>query len=436
MTDRLEITDPADGSKQTLLVASGVVHLRKDGTDVVLSASAEGAGLRIVETKHGRRLEPLVPGALIEVSGQQLFCKDLAPGDRFEFAGKRLVWHSEVELPAVASAPNAASRSQRRSADGKPTSSAAARDGESERARPKRTDRSSRPLVFGLMSLTVCIAFVGLRFFDQRASQRDPRELLALARTRFESGQYDRARSTIDEAVAMDAGADVRAEAEALRTEIARTQKAVLDSVSVQKAREALSSLQSFVQRYGRERLQRPAARELLRLCEAWERAHGAAMTGIEDGVRLQVEVKALRDSAIVVAEPESPDTAEDVIFAARTHLRFVIREYRMAVARLDAFLAEHPSDPVVAREREALVAEARAWIVTQLPKIEQKLARGDVAAAVAEWELFEKRSVVPEAANEVAALRARLRAAASDQPTPGAPVPSTGDSTDSGARR
>ncbi|MEQ1632099.1 MAG: hypothetical protein ABL997_06980, partial [Planctomycetota bacterium] len=142
MTDRLEITDPADGSKQTLLVATGVVHLRKDGTDIVLSASAEGAGLRIVPTKHGRRLEPLVPGAFIEVSGQQLFCKDLAPGDRFEFAGKRLVWHSEVELPAAAFAPNAASRSQRRSADGKPTAVAApgrptaaatARDDDSER---------------------------------------------------------------------------------------------------------------------------------------------------------------------------------------------------------------------------------------------------------------------------------------------------------------
>ncbi len=160
MTDRLEITDPADGSKQTLLVATGVVHLCTDGANVVLSARAEGAELRIVPTKHGRRLEPLVPGALIEVSGQQLFCKDLAPGDRFEFAGKRLVWHSEVELPAAAVVQSAASRSQRRSADGKPTAVAApgrptaaatARDDESERARPRRTDRSSRPLVFGLI---------------------------------------------------------------------------------------------------------------------------------------------------------------------------------------------------------------------------------------------------------------------------------------------
>ena len=113
MTDQLEITDPRDGSQQSVAVPSGLVHLRADGGTIVLSPDASGASLRIVPTQRGRRLEPLLPGSMIEVSGQQLFCKDLAPGDRFEFAGRRIVWRSDVELPLAGAASRSTQRPRR-----------------------------------------------------------------------------------------------------------------------------------------------------------------------------------------------------------------------------------------------------------------------------------------------------------------------------------
>ncbi len=424
MTDQLEITDPRDGSQQSVAVPSGLVHLRADGGTIVLSPDASGASLRIVPTQRGRRLEPLLPGSMIEVSGQQLFCKDLAPGDRFEFAGRRIVWRSDVELPLAGAASRSTQRPRRH--DGAAAAKQTVVEDASASSRRRPQPRSSRALVLVLMSLSIGVGWVVLRFFDMRKSVPDPSDRVDLARTQFESGQYDRALSTIRQAMEHEVPQDVRRAAEELTAQIATTQKAVVDSVAVQQGREAADLLQTFVERYAQGRLQRPAARELLRLCDAWQNTHGAVASLSTDGARTAAAVVALRDRAAAVAEASTPDTAADAMFAARTHLRFVIREYRAAVVRLDAFLAAHPGDQSVVGERTALVAEARAWLASQLPKIEQKLTRGDVDAARAEFAQFEKYALLPENEAVVAELRQRLRAATAqsgDSPMVDAPA-------------
>jgi hypothetical protein len=106
------------------------------------------------------------------------------------------------------------------------------------------------------------------------------------------------------------------------------------------------------------------------------------------------------------------PDTAADVIFAARARLRFPWRDYRGAMARLDAFLAARPADPDVVAERAKLLAEGERWLQGKLRSIDGLLDRGDTDNAERDLAQLERWSALPEWAAAVAERKQRLAAA------------------------
>ena len=102
------------------------------------------------------------------------------------------------------------------------------------------------------------------------------------------------------------------------------------------------------------------------------------------------------------------PDTAADVIFAAQTLLRFQWRDYRSAIARLDALLGQH-DDAAVQAERTRLIADGEQWLQGKLRHVDQLLERGDRDNATRDLESIEKWSMLPEWQAMVQERRSRL---------------------------
>lgn len=398
MTSRLELTD-AEGKARAVELDSAAVALRAvgRGVEVVGAGDAPGAELRVVPTRSGLRLEPVRPGAMVEVSGEELFCKDLVDGDTFAVGGSRVVFRSDAKPAKAAPAQREAERAPR-------VHPAAA-----ARARSSR-ERASKPLLVSLVSLSIVCAIAALRWLDSATSRRDPAELLTFARIQFESGQYARARATLDDAV-RDGDSDIRAEADRIRVRIAAVEREADASLLVSRARQAEESLASFEDRYARQGLERPVARELLRLCDAWLAEHEARIVGSVDGKPLVASVRARRERAVAKADAASPESAADAIFAARAHLRFVVREYKAAVARIDAFCASHPDAADAAAEAVAIRQDGKAWLEKQVARMSQSVDRGDMERAREDFAQIERHALLPEWEPIVAPVRAKLAA-------------------------
>lgn len=409
MAPRLELVDAAGQPRAVELTEPGVVSLRAAGrgVEVVGAADARNAEVRVVPTRAGLRLEPVRAGAMVEVSGQQLFCKDLVDGDAFVVGACKVVFRSDSMAAAVgATARGPATSGARPNSHASRAHAAAASRDRSAR------ERSSKPLLVSLVSLSIVCAIVALRWLDSATSRRDPAELLTFAKIQFESGQYDRARATLDDAV-RDGDPDIRAEADRIRARIDQVEREAAATLLVSRAREAQESLASFEDRYARQGLERPAARELLRMCDAWLADHEAAIGGSVDGKSLVASVRARRERAVAKAEFGSPESAADAIFAARARLRFVVREYKAAVARIDAFCASHPEAADAAAEALAIRQEGKAWLERQVARMSQSVDRGEVARAREELAQIDQHSVLPEWEPIVAPVRAKLAAAA-----------------------
>ncbi len=399
MAARLELTD-ATGKSRWVELAAGAVTLRAadGGVEVVGAGDSRVGELRIVPTRAGMRLEPVRPGAMVEVSGQRLFCKDLVDRDTFCVGSCKVAFRSESQPALAAAAPG-------RSSHHAPRAHAAA----ASRERSAR-ERSSKPLLVSLVSLSIVSAIVVLRWLDSATSRRDPAELLTFARIQFESGQYDRARATLDEAV-RTGDLDIRAEADRVRARLDAVEREAIASLSVSRARQAEEALPSFEDRYARQGLMRPAARELLRMCDAWLAEHEARISGSTDGRALVASVRTRRDNAAAKAELNSPENAADAIFAARARLRYVVREYTAAVARIDAFVASHPDAADAVKEAAAIRQEGKAWIETQAARISKVIDQGEAARARGEFAQIELYALLTEWEPIFAPLKARLAA-------------------------
>ena len=402
MAPRLELID-LEGRPATVAVQADGVALRATGRGVesLPVGDARQAELRIVPTRSGLRLEPVRPGAMVEVSGQQLFCKDLVDGDTFRVGGQRIVFRAEAKVAAATAATPGAGRA--------PGHAARALSAATSRERSSR-ERSSKPLLISLVSLSIVGAIVVLRWFDASRRGPDPRNLLARAEEQFEGGQYALARETIDEAVRLGDVA-IRSQGSRLRDRIDEVEKRVAEAALALAARQAEESLASFEDRYARQGLERPAARELLRMCDAWLAEHEARIGGSVDGKPLVASVRARRERAVAKADASSPESAADAIFAARAHLRFVVREYKAAVARIDAFCASHPDAADAAAEAVAIRQEGKAWLEKQVARMSQSVDRGDVERAREEFAQIERHALLPEWEPIVAPVRAKLAA-------------------------
>ena len=407
MNFRLELPD-FEGTRREIAIDAAGVLLRASGKGVAVAdaaGDARGAELRISATRSGLRLEPVRAGAMVEVDGESLFCKDLEDGDSFSVGTARVVFRSDA--PAAMRSGGSAASAGRSSGAGSPPPPSRGEAAVRARQRSSR-ERTSKPLLFSLVSLSLLAAFVALRWMDSATSGRDPEELLVFAALDFERGQYASARQRIDEAV-REGDLDVRAKAAELRARIDAVEKQAEAASLVQRAREEQETLRAFEDRYARNGLERPAARELLRMCDAWIAANSQRLAGSSGGDSLVASVRAQRDRAAQKAEASQPETAADAAFAARARLRFVVREYKAAVARIDAFVASHPDDAFAVSEAAAIRAEGKEWIAKQATRLLQQLDRGDVDRVREELQQIEHFAVLPEWEPLVAPVRQRL---------------------------
>lgn len=422
MGDRIEWTG-SDGARRAVELEAGLVHLSARGGELLATATQGTASLRLVETQRGRRLEPVRPGGTVVVSGAELFCKDLAPGDAFVVDGVRVTWRggaSHAVVPTRSSSLAARPSASREPATPPRTRSHAQVDGAPARERPAARPRanSSKGLVFSLVSLAVLGGIVGLRWLDTQVGQHGPGELLTFARIQFDSGQFDRALKTLDEAESKGAGdARIADAVSRLREEVRRTRADNQKAASVQRAREALDEVQTFADRYGGSSLQRPAARAVVRRLDAWQRDHAAPLRGSKDLDTLLAREATLRRQAEPIAAMATPDTSEDAVFAARSHLRFVVREYKAAVALLEDFLRSNPSDALAQRELQQIRTEAGEWLAAQRALLEQAIARGDRDAARQKLAQIEQHALLAEHAASFANLRGALAQRPVDAP-------------------
>ena len=105
---------------------------------------------------------------------------------------------------------------------------------------------------------------------------------------------------------------------------------------------------------------------------------------------------------------PGSPETADDVIFAARSRMRFQWRDYKGAFAALDGFLSSNADDAEVIAERKQMLSDGEQWLQKQLRRLDRQLERGDLDNAEKDLDKMEKWVVIPEWQAVVAERRAR----------------------------
>jgi hypothetical protein len=358
--------------------------------------------LCFVRTDIGYRVEPRDPGATVAVNGEHLFCKDLEDGDQIELAGLTLRWRADAAAaaaaePAAASpagaqqAVHAAPGGQARA--GRAASQAARR---SPAARKATAARGAGWLPFSAIFLVVVIgAVLVLRAFSGSTWPQSPQHYVELARAQVGNNQPQRALDTLAFAL-REATGSTREEALALQAEIERMQVERSELPKLQTARHDLELLRSFVGRHLAGAASRPAARELLARCQQWRGQYGELCSRHSAGAELLREVDGLASRFGAIAAMETPETAADVLFVLQVLPEHRWRDYKRAMARLDAFLLANPNAEEVRKAREQALVDGEAWLQGLLRQIDALLARGDRFNAQREVDQLERFSVLP----------------------------------------
>jgi hypothetical protein len=395
VSEHLEIT-AADGSVRRVAMVGDTMTL---GSGAAADVQCGGPGvdaqhLRFVRTTRGVRVEPCRAGGLVAVNGEPLFCKDLAAGDVIALGDLELRW-----LAARAPAPRP------------PSGRTGAGTGARAKAGATRRPRAGRAPAWLVVGVLVGVALLGgallLRTLARSSWPHTPQHYVDLAREQVGNGQPQRALDTLEFAL-RDATGPTLAQAQALQADIRRLLVERAGMPQIQAARQEHDLLAAFAARYLGAAVERPAARELVRLCDEWTRRHADACRGRTDGEPLLRAVEQLRAQHATAAALGEPDTAADVIFAARSRLRFQWRDYRGAIARLDAFLAVG-ADAEVAAERARMLVDGEQWLQGKLRQVDLLLARGDRANAALDLQQLERWSALPEWAPLLQERRARL---------------------------
>jgi hypothetical protein len=398
LADRLEITDLETGGVRTAEVRGEAcfVTITTDG-GVELAKGAAGSVLRLVRMQQGGyRLEPVAAGGRVTVNGEELFCKDLAAGDVVDLGRARLRW-----MPAPAA----------RAAPGPPRPSARRRTQAEAPPQPRRRHRHGAPpwLPIGITLGVLALAVVAFRACSSSSWMQGPQHYVDLARAQYLNSRFEEALASLDFALREATGA-TREQALALQRDVRQTMVTAANSGKVRAARAEQELLLGFRDRYLAGAPARPAARELVRQCEGWLQRHGEICRADRDGQQLLAEVEALQQRFRPASGLPAADGPDDVVFAAQARLRFIVREYKAAVALLDAFLAAHPDDLAVRAARTETIASGEKWLRERLQAVERFLGRGDRARAETELRQLERHSVLPEWEPLVAPVRERLK--------------------------
>jgi hypothetical protein len=343
------------------------------------------------------RVEPVAAGSTIDVNGEALFCKDLEPDDVVSFGPFELRWIA----PRVVVPVRAPRRVAGRSAPRAPVSAAAT---------PRRSRASGAPgwlMVSGVFAVVVIGVVLVLKALAASNWPHTPSDYVDLAREQLANSQPERALDTL-EIVLQKADGTTRQQALALQADIRRLLVERAEVPKVQAARVEHDLLASFEARYLQAKVERPAAREFVRLCDAWLLQHGDVCRRLAEGSSLLQFVEQRRAHHLAAAALGEPDAAADVVFAANACLRFQWRDYRGAIARLDAFLSRQP-DAEVQAERTRLVADGESWLQGKLRNVDNLLSRGDRGNAERDLQQIEKWSMLPEWEGMVRERRSRL---------------------------
>jgi hypothetical protein len=395
VSDCIEITTDRGESRKVPIAGDKVWLGSGEGADVRVRGLAPRQ-LCFVRTDHGYRVEPAVPGSTVDVNGEALFCKDLVAGDRIQVAGLQVRWLMDAAPVAIAPRARAARRA--------------------DEAAPRRSPRTARPKsrgrwipVSALFAVVLLVGLFLLRSLSGSTWPHSPQHYVDLARAQMNNDEPQRALDTLAFALGEATGA-TRAEALALEAEIHRRRVDRAEKPKLMVARQQQELLLSFAGRHLRDGVSRPAARELVRLCDEWLAAHEELCARNAEGEPLLRATRDLRSRYLAIAAIGEPETAADVLFAAQTRLQFRWRDYLGAVQRIDAFLRLHPDAVEVQKAREVMLAEGEPWLEGRLHGIDAMLDRGDTGNAALDLEQLEKWSLLPEWRAKVEPRQRRLQ--------------------------
>lgn len=445
MTAHLEITGP-DGQRRTVPVWAGTFVL---GADRAADVRVEGPGvrpwhLRFVPTDGVVRVEPVVPGAAVEVNGESLFGKDLRDGDVILVGAVRVRWVDPPAKPAATSrpvkpaappfrppaaatssvvrAPDPAASEPRTEPSVQPVAAVRHRAEAKGRARraaePARAYRSRRSssganaaVVFAAVALVLLGVYGAVQSLRGSSWPSSPQHFVDLARQQLENHHPDAALATLQVAL-RDATGATRDAALKLEADIRRTLIEVPLTPKISAARSERDLVQAFASRWLANGSVREPARELVRRCDQWLTSHRDVCQQHSDGKELLRSIEDLRTKHRATAAMDTPETAADVLFVVQERLSLRWRDYRSTMARLDAFLQQQPEARDVAAKKAEVLRDGETWLKAKLDNLGRLLENGDVVNARRDLEDLERKSVLPQWDSLVAPLRARVAAA------------------------
>lgn len=350
----------------------------------------QGGALRVVPTVSGVRIESPDAGQPLRIDGKERLCKELAHGDSVDVGRVRVTWFDDAAVTAAG--PRSGGRS--------------GRDG------ARRATRRSRSSIWPALMITVAVLGVALfvlRRLGNSTWPRSPMHYVELAQIQYDNNRPERALETLAFALE-EATGEARERAQALERDIRQLMLENAAALEVSAARREYTLLDSFVQRYLRTP-ERAAARELVRQCDQWRESYGEVCEWHPDGKPIYQAVTDLRARFSGDAALGTPETAADVLFAARSRLRFQWRDYKGAIARIDAFLLRNGDAAEVREEREQMLRDGREWLARRLRRIDAALQRGDVGNAERDLDSIDRWVALPEWQADIDARRSKLDA-------------------------
>jgi tetratricopeptide (TPR) repeat protein len=338
-------------------------------------------GIQVVSLDRSIRIEPLDSEGRLRLDGEELVSKELAVGEFVVLDG--------VRLRCLAAKPESPSVSvSARSPGGRASVVAPAN------RRSRLEQRSSWLPLSAFAAAILVVGILLVKGFSGTDFARSPAYYLDIAQAQYDNNDPDRALESLATAL-REATGEVRDRALALEKRIRLVMREQAASLQLSNARQQFGLIESFIARY-LQAVERPPARQCVRLCDQWLERHREVCASVASGKGLLVAVEEIRARYITAASLGSPDTAADVIFSARSHLRFQWRAYKEAVATLDAFLRANPDEASVVAEREWLLADGEVWLQKCLRRIDRHIANGDLGAAESDLSKIEEWAVIP----------------------------------------
>lgn len=408
------------------------------GDNDALRLTGEGVGphqLRFVRTELGYRVEPGRDGAALVVNGVAVARRELRHGDRLAIGPLTIAYREDgkpwpVDPEPVSGgldlkiAPIAAKKpslhgggAASRAAEGARRAHTAVGEGGAARRAAKRGGAGKPWILWNLLLVIAVVAFLVIRSLLASRGEHDARDLVTLAESQHRALDHESALATL--ALALE-----RFPADPLRPRIVELQRAVriamqlrLDLPLIRAAESARIEIDRVVLYYLAKEPNRPAAREVVRLADAWLAAHGALADRSPEVAELKRLVTGARETWSKHAGLGEPDTADDVLFVAERKLRFERRRYLDAFALLDAWLAgpgasASAADQTRVRTRkQEMHDDGPRWIVERRAAIERMLQLGQRDRAREELEALVEDKLVPaewlgDAAEKLRALR------------------------------